>query len=167
VKKFKDYNAQNYNFTEGVGGWRRLHNKELRKLYTSPNVIGVVKSRRMIWAGHVASMGDMRNAYNISVGKPGKKGPLGRPSHRCEDNIRMDLRKIGWETVDWIHLAQIRDKLRALVKPVVNLPLPQQASRATVSFSMRTLFHGKVKGKVIPGFNSKYNTVKKYEGVEV
>jgi hypothetical protein len=69
----------------------------------------VIKSRTMGWARHVADMGEMRNAYNILVGKPEGKRPLGRPRHRWEYNNRMYLREIGWEGVDWMHLAQNRD----------------------------------------------------------
>jgi hypothetical protein len=87
-------------FTEEVmGGWRRLHEK-LHKLFILPNIIRVIKSRRVRWAGHVAPMTDMRKAYNILVGKPEWKRPLGRPRHGCEDNIRMDLRQVWWEGVD-------------------------------------------------------------------
>jgi hypothetical protein len=78
------------------GGRRRLHNEELLNLYTSPNVIRVIKSRGMIWAGHVSHTREMRNVYNIMVGKPEGKRPLGRSRCRWEDNIRMDLREIGW-----------------------------------------------------------------------
>jgi hypothetical protein len=83
-----------------AGGWRRLHNEELHNLYTSQNITGVNKSRRMRRAGHVAHMKEMRNSYNILVGKPEGKRPLGRPRNRCEDNIRMDLREILWEAVE-------------------------------------------------------------------
>jgi hypothetical protein len=69
-------------------------------------------------------MGEMRNAYNILVGKPDGKKPLGRPRHRWEDNIRMDLSEIGWEVVDWIHRAQDRHQLQALVNTVMNLRVP-------------------------------------------
>jgi hypothetical protein len=69
------------------------------------NIIWAIKSRRMRWGGHVAHMGQMRNAYNILVGKPEEMRPLGRPRQRWEHNIRMDLREIGWEGVDWIHVA--------------------------------------------------------------
>jgi hypothetical protein len=80
-----------------TGGWRKLHNEELHNLYSSPSIIGIIKSRRMRWAGHVARMGEKRNAYRILVGKPEGKRPLGIPERRWVDNIKMDLRKIGWD----------------------------------------------------------------------
>jgi hypothetical protein len=80
---------------EVAGGCRRLHNEELHNLYTSPNVIRVIKSRRMGWAGHVSVMGKMRNAYNILARKPEGKSPLGMPRRRWEDDIRKDLRDMG------------------------------------------------------------------------
>jgi hypothetical protein len=81
----------------GMGGLKRLHNEEIHALYPSP--------RRMKWEGHVAWMGEMRNAYNILGGKPERKGPLGRLRHKWEDNISLDLREIGWKGMDWMHLA--------------------------------------------------------------
>jgi hypothetical protein len=83
-----------------MGSWRRLHNEKLHNLYASPNIIRVIKSSGMRCAGHVARMGEMRNAYNISVGKPEGKRPFGRPRRRWENNIGMDLREIRWESVD-------------------------------------------------------------------
>jgi hypothetical protein len=79
-------------------------------LYFSPNIIRMIKSRRMRWAGHVARMGKTRNAYRILVGKPEGKRLLGRPRRRWVDNIRIDLREIGWDGMDWIDLAQDRDQ---------------------------------------------------------
>jgi hypothetical protein len=76
--------------------WRKLHNKELHILYSSPNIIRQIKSRRMRWAGHVARMAEERNAYKVLMGKPEGERPLGRPRRRWEDGIRMDLREIGW-----------------------------------------------------------------------
>jgi hypothetical protein len=107
-----------------TGGWRKLHNEEFRDLYPSPSIIRIIKSRRMRWAGHVARMGEKRNAYRLLVGKPEGKGPLGRPRRRWVDNIIIDLLEIGWRGVDWISLAQVRDKWRALVNVVVNLRVP-------------------------------------------
>jgi hypothetical protein len=95
---------------EVAGGWRRLQYEDLYNLYTSPNIIRLVKSMRMRWVGHVAHVGDMRNANNILVGKSEGKRPFRRCRHIWEDNIRMDLRKTGWEGVDWIHLAQDKDQ---------------------------------------------------------
>jgi hypothetical protein len=109
---------------EVTGDWRRLHNGELHNLYTSQNTIWVIKSSTMSWMGHVTCMGQMRNAYNILVGKPEAKRPLGRPRHRWKDNFRMDLREIGWEGMDWVHLAQDRDQWQALVNMVMNLQFP-------------------------------------------
>jgi hypothetical protein len=87
-----------------------------------PNIIRQVKSRRMRWAGHVARMGEERNVYKILVGKPEGKRPLGRPRRRWEDGIRTDLREIGLGGgVDWIRLAQYRDRWRAVVSAVMNL----------------------------------------------
>jgi hypothetical protein len=100
---------------EVTGEWRRLHNKELYALYSSPNIIRVIKSRTLRWAGHVARMGARRGAYRALVGKPEGTRPLGRHRHRWEDNIKMDLRKVGWGGTDWINLAQDRDRWRALV----------------------------------------------------
>jgi hypothetical protein len=109
---------------EVTGGWRKLHNKELHGLYSSPSVVRVIKARRMRWAGHVARMEEVRGAYNILVGRPEGRRPLERPRRRWEDNIKMDLREIGFRDVDWIHLAQDRDRWRALVNTVMNLQFP-------------------------------------------
>ena len=90
---------------EITGEWRKLHNAELHALYFSPNIISNLKSRRLRWAGHVARMEQLRNEYRVLVGKPESKGPLGRPRRRWEDNIKMDLRKVGCDPRDWIALA--------------------------------------------------------------
>jgi hypothetical protein len=81
---------------EVTGEWRRLHNKELYALYSSPNIIRVTKSKRLRWAGHVARMEERRDAYRTLVEKPEGRRPLGRPRRRWEDNIKMDLREVGW-----------------------------------------------------------------------
>jgi hypothetical protein len=106
---------------EVTGGWRKLHKEELHGLYSSPSIVRVIKARRMRWAGHVARMGEVRGAYNILVGKPEGRRQLGRPRRRWEDDIKMDLRETGFGDVDWIHLAQDRDRWRALVNTVMNL----------------------------------------------
>jgi hypothetical protein len=85
---------------EVTGGWRKLHNEELHNLYSSPNIIRMIKSRMMLWAGHVACMREMKNVYKISVGQPEGRRPLKRPRLIWEDNIKMDLREIGLEGVD-------------------------------------------------------------------
>jgi hypothetical protein len=115
---------------EETGDWRKLHNEELHNLNSSPSIIRIIKSRRMRWTGHVARMGEKRNAYRLLVGEPEGRRPLGRPRHRWVDNIKMDLSEIGWDRVDWIDMAQNRDQWRALVNTVFNLhPLsPQQFS---------------------------------------
>jgi hypothetical protein len=87
-------------------------------------VLGIIKSRRMRWAGHVAQMGEKRNAYRILVGKPEGKRPLERPRCRWVDHIKMDLREVGWDGVDWMDMAQDRDQWRALVNMVLNLRVP-------------------------------------------
>ena len=81
-----------------TGEWRWLHSEEFYGLFSSPNVIWVIKSRRMRWMGHVAHMGTMRNAYRVLVGKPEGKRPLGMCRHRREDNIKIGLQEVGWET---------------------------------------------------------------------
>ena len=108
---------------EVTGEWRRLHNEELNDLYSSPNIVRVIKSRRMRWAGHVARMGE-EMAYRVLVGKPEGKRQLGRPRRRWVDNIRMDLQEVGCGYVDWIGLAQDRDMWRTLVSAVMNLRVP-------------------------------------------
>jgi len=80
---------------EVTGEWRKLHNEELNDLYCSPNIFRVIKSRRMRWAGHVASMGEKRDVYRVLVGKLEEKKPLGIPRRRWEDNIKMDLQEVG------------------------------------------------------------------------
>jgi hypothetical protein len=108
---------------EVTGEWRRLHNEELSDLYSSPNIIPVIKSRRMRWAGHVACMGEGRGAYRILVGRPEGRRPLGRPRRRWKDNIKMDLQEDGWG-MDWIDMDQDRDRWRAVVSAVMNLRVP-------------------------------------------
>jgi hypothetical protein len=91
---------------EVTGEWRKLKHEELDILYSSPNIIRQIKSRKMRWAGHVALMGEERNLYKVLMGKPEGKRRLGRPRRRWEDGIRMDLREIGWGSVDLIQLAR-------------------------------------------------------------
>jgi hypothetical protein len=87
---------------EVKGEWRKLHNEELYDPYFSPNFVRVIKSRIMRWAGHVTRMGERRGVYRVLVGKPKRKGPLGRPKRRWEDNIKMDLQGVGaWSGVIW------------------------------------------------------------------
>jgi hypothetical protein len=93
-------------------------------LYSSPSNIRVIKARRMRWAGHVARIGEVRGAYNILVGRPEGRRQLGRPRRRWEDNKKIDLREIDFGDVDWIHLAQDRDRWRTLVNTVMNLRVP-------------------------------------------
>jgi hypothetical protein len=95
---------------EITGEWRKLRNEELHILYSSPTIIRQIESRRMRWAGHVARMGEERNVYEVLMGKPQGKRPLERPRHGWEDGIRMDCKEIGWGSVDWIQLAQDRDR---------------------------------------------------------
>jgi len=97
-----------------TGEWRKLHNEELNDLYSSPNIVRVIKWRKMRWVGHVARVGKGRGMYRVMVGKPEGKRPLGRPRHRWEDNIKMDLQKVGCGGMDWIELARDRDRWRAL-----------------------------------------------------
>ena len=104
--------------------WRRLHNEELNDLYSSPNIVRVIKSRRMTWAGYFGRMGEERGAYRVLVGKLEGRRPLGRPRRRWVDNIRPDLQEVGCVYMDWIGLAQDRDRWRTLVSAVMNLRVP-------------------------------------------
>jgi hypothetical protein len=104
-----------------TGEWRKLHNYELNDMYSSPNTVRVIKSRRMRWAGHVARMGGERGVYRGLVRKLEGKRSLGRPRLRWEDNIKIGLQEVGCGVMDWIELAQDRDRWRALVTAVMNL----------------------------------------------
>ena len=99
----------------------KLHNEELKDLYFSPSIVKVVKSRRMRLAGHVERMLEERGVHRVLVGKPEGKRPLGRPRRRWEDNIKMDLQEVECGGMDWIELAQDRDRWRGLVNAVMNL----------------------------------------------
>ena len=101
-----------------------LHNEELSDLYSLPNIVRVVKSRRMRWAGHLARMGG-RGVHRVLVGKPEGKRPLWRPRCRWEDNIKMDLQEVEGGCRDWMELAQDRDRWQALVSTVMNLRVPK------------------------------------------
>jgi hypothetical protein len=92
---------------EVTGEWRKLHNEELSDLYILPNIVRVVKSR-MSWAGHVARTEERRGVHSVLVGKPEGKRPLGRPRHRWEENIKVDLQEVGVGCWDWMELAQDR-----------------------------------------------------------
>jgi hypothetical protein len=81
---------------EATGEWRKLHNRELHKLYLTPDIFRRIKSTKMWWAGHVARMGEERNVYRVLVGKPERNSPLGRPRRKWKDGIRVDLREISW-----------------------------------------------------------------------
>jgi hypothetical protein len=101
--------------------WRKLHTEEVNDMCCSPNIVRVMKSRIMRWAGHVAPMGERRGLYRPLVGEPEGKRSLWRPRRRWEDNIKMDLQEVRCGHMDWIELAQDRERWRALVSAVVNL----------------------------------------------
>jgi hypothetical protein len=110
---------------DGVTGeWRRLHNEEHYDVYSSPNIVLVIKSRRMRWVVHVACMGEWRGAYRILVGRPEGRRPVGRPRHGWEDNIEMDSQDVRWGDMDWICQAEDMDRWRAVVSVVMNLRVP-------------------------------------------
>jgi hypothetical protein len=89
------------------GKWRKLHNEELNDLYSSSNIVRVIKSRRMRWAGYVARRGERRGVYRVLVWKPEGKRQLGRPRRRWKDNIKIDLQKVGCGGMAWIELVSI------------------------------------------------------------
>ena len=131
---------------EVTGEWR-LHNEELNDLYSSPNIVRVIKSRRMRCARHVRRMGEETGVYRFLLGKSEGRRPLGRPTRRWVDNIRMDLQEVGCGYMDWIGLAQDRDRWRSLVSAVMNFRVPWNAgnfltSCKPASCSRRTLKHG-------------------------
>jgi hypothetical protein len=109
---------------EEDGSWRKSLNDELHDLYSSPNIVRVIKARRMRWAGHVVRMGEGRGAYRVLVGRPEGKRPLVRPRCRWEDNIKMDLGAIGINGANWILLAQDRVQWWAFVNTVMNPRVP-------------------------------------------
>jgi len=109
---------------EVTGEWRKVHNEELNDLFSSPNIVQVVKSRRMRWAVHVARIAESRGVYRFVVGKTEGKIPFGRLKRRWDDNIKTDLQEVGCGGMDWIELAQDRDMWQALLNAVMNLRVP-------------------------------------------
>jgi hypothetical protein len=105
---------------EVTGEWRKLHNEELNDLHFSPNIIRMIKSRRMKYERHVACMGVMRGVHRVLVVKSEEKRPLGRPTHRWGDNIKMDVQEVGCGGLDWVDLAKDGDRWRELVNAVMN-----------------------------------------------
>jgi hypothetical protein len=109
---------------EVTGEWRKLHNEELSDLYSLPNIVRVVKSRRMRWTGYVARMGEDKGVHRVLVGKLDGKRSFGRQRRRWEDNIEMDPQEVGGGRGDWMELAQDRDRWRELVVTVRNFRVP-------------------------------------------
>jgi hypothetical protein len=109
---------------EEDGSWRKLHNHELHSLYSSPNIIKVIKSRTMRWVGCVVCISDGRSVYRVLIGRCERKRPLGRPRCGWKDSIKLNLREIGINGANWIHLAQDRVQWQAFVNMVMNLQVP-------------------------------------------
>jgi hypothetical protein len=114
---------------EVTGEWRKLHNEELHNLRSSPDIVRQIKSRRMMWAGHVTRMREDRKVYKVLVGKSEGKRRRRRSKRRWEDGMRMDLWETGGGGLEWIHLAQDRDRWRAVVSAVMNLRVPAARNR--------------------------------------
>jgi hypothetical protein len=109
---------------EEDGSWGKMHNDELLGPYSSPNIVRVIKSRRMRWAEHVVRMGEGRGVFRVLGEISERKRPMGRPRRRWEDNIKMDLREIGIDGANWLRLAQDRVQWRGFVNTVMNLRVP-------------------------------------------
>jgi len=109
---------------EATREWRKLHKEELNDMYFSPNIVWIIKSRRMKWAEHVAPMEEGRSLYRVLVGKPEERRPLERTRRRWEDNIKMDLQELEWGDMNWMDLAQDRDRFRVFVNEVMKLWVP-------------------------------------------
>jgi len=112
------------NWEEVRGELRKSHNEELNDLYSSPNIVQVIKSRRMSLVEHVARNEERRGVHRVLVGKTEVKRLLGRPRHRWEDDMKLELQKVGCGDMGWIEVAQKRDRWRLLVKTVMNLRVP-------------------------------------------
>jgi hypothetical protein len=109
---------------EVTGQWGKLHYGELNDLYSSPSIVRVIKSRRMRWVGHVVHIRERRGIYRALVGKRGVKRPFGKPRRRKEDSIKMDVQEMGCGGMDWVELAQDRDRMWELVYVAMNLQIP-------------------------------------------
>ena len=105
------------------GEWRKPHNEELNDLYCSPNIVQVIE-QRMRWVVHAPHMREDRGVYRVLVWKPERNIPLGRHRHSWKDNIKMDIQEVGCGCMDWIDLAQDRDRWQALVNVVMKLRVP-------------------------------------------
>jgi hypothetical protein len=125
---------------EENGSWRKLHNDELHSLYSSPNIVRMIKSRRMRWEGHVARMEEGRGVYRVLVGRPKGERPLGRPGRRWEDDIKVDLREIGIDGANWIQPARDRVQWSTFVNTVMNLRIPQRRQYIFDKLSDNQLF---------------------------
>jgi hypothetical protein len=117
---------------EVKGGWRKSHSEEFHN-YALPNIIRIIESRRIRWTGNVARMREFRNVSIILVGKSEGKISFGRCRCRWDDNIKFHLKKIGWEDVDWVHLAADSDRWRVLVITVMNCRVPQKTENFLIS----------------------------------
>jgi hypothetical protein len=109
---------------EEGGSWGKLDNDEIHELYSSRNIVRVIKSRRIRWAGYVTRMAEGRGVYSVSIGRPKGKRSLGRPRHKWEDSINMGLKETGIDEANWIRLAQHRVRWRTFVSMVMKLRVP-------------------------------------------
>ncbi|KAJ4432599.1 hypothetical protein ANN_21222 [Periplaneta americana] len=136
---------------EVTGEWRKLHTTELHALYSSPDIIRNIKSRRLRWAGYVVRMGKSRNAYRVLVGRLEGIRPLGRSRCRWEDNIKTDLREVEYDGRDWINLAQDRNRWRTYVRAAMNLRvLKSHNDNIYFSQDVRTQLFGEEKNSPVP-----------------